>query len=110
MIETFPYHNLSSGRLGISTVDGVRTDGLIDKPFTFGGRGFSIHLADNLGIGTTTVDSFEKVTKQYMSDVFNTAYTGPSSNPQADREATSPFLVNTHLYTITYNITTCIKL
>ncbi|GFR66555.1 mesenchyme-specific cell surface glycoprotein [Elysia marginata] len=80
------------GRLAISTVDGVRTDGLIDKPFTFGGRGFSIHLPTNLGIGSTTVDSFEKVTKQYMSDVFNTAYTGPSSNPQADRETTSPYL------------------
>ncbi|KAK3699071.1 hypothetical protein RRG08_041633 [Elysia crispata] len=80
------------GRLVISNVDGVRPDGIIDRPFTFGGRGFSIHLPRNLGIGSTTVDSFEKVTKQYMSDVFNTAYTGPSSNPQADRETTSPYL------------------
>ncbi|GFO14126.1 mesenchyme-specific cell surface glycoprotein [Plakobranchus ocellatus] len=80
------------GRLSISTVDGVRPDGLIERAFTFGGRGFSIHSPTTLGIRSATVDSVEKVTKQYVPDVFNTAYTGPNSNPQADREATSPTL------------------
>ncbi|XP_005091631.2 mesenchyme-specific cell surface glycoprotein-like [Aplysia californica] len=80
------------GRLAISTVDGVRLDGRIENVFTFGGRGFSIHSGQNLDIRSATVDSIEKVTKQYMPDVFNSAYRSPTSNPQRDRESTSPFL------------------
>jgi len=77
------------GRLAVSTVDGVRLDGRIDHVFTMGGRGFSIHSGRDFKSASTTVDSIEKVTKQYMPDVFNTAYRHPQHNPQQDKESTS---------------------
>ena len=82
-----------TGRLAVSTEDGRRDDGLIDEVFTFGGRGFSLHNANNFNTPTAIVDSLEQVTKQYFGNVFNTAYLSDSSTPQSDREATSPILV-----------------
>jgi len=80
------------GRLGVSIEDGKRDDGLIGDVFAFGGRGFSIHNANSFSTPSAIVDSIEQVTKQYYSDVFNTAYLSDSSTPQSDREATSTLL------------------
>merc|ERR1711879_666728 len=80
------------GRLAVSTVDGVRPDGRIQNVFAFGGRGFSIHSKRTFNIRSATVDTIEQVTMQYMPDVFNSAYMGPSTNPNQDKEASSPLL------------------
>ena len=80
------------GRLAVSTVDGVRLDGRIQDVFAFGGRGFTIHSSFRFNLSlSTNVDDVEKVTKMYMPDVFGSAYRSPTSNPQRDRDSTSPF-------------------
>ncbi|XP_076465432.1 uncharacterized protein LOC143297141, partial [Babylonia areolata] len=89
---TPPSPHVTSGRLAVSVEDGKRDDGLIDHVFTFGGRGFSVHNANNFDTPTAIVDSIEQVTKQYFPSLFNTAYLADTSTPQSDREATSPFL------------------
>lgn len=56
----------------------------------FGGRGISIHDGLTLDIRTSLVDNLERVSAQFYSNVFNTAYTTAANTPQQDRDATSP--------------------
>jgi len=91
-LETQLRDNAELGRMGVSIEDGKRSDGLIGNVFGFGGRGFSIHNAQSFDTPSAIVDSIEQVTKQYYSEIFNTAYLSDTSTPQSDKEATSPLL------------------